>query len=111
MVDERTFSLINYREAERVLREFDEIKDLAERIYKDIEEEEKDAFFQMVLYPARASRNIVYLYISAAKNGFYAKQGRVMTNDYAELCRRIFDEEAADTHYYNKILSGGNGME
>lgn len=107
MVDERTFSLINYREAERVLREFDEIKDLAERIYKDIEEEVKDAFFQMVLYPARASRNIVYLYISAAKNGFYAKQGRVMTNDYAELCRRIFDEEAADTHYYNKILSGG----
>ncbi|HOA41627.1 MAG TPA: glycosyl hydrolase 115 family protein [Halanaerobiales bacterium] len=107
IVEEDTFSLVNYREGERVLAEFEEIVGLAEKIYNSLESEKKDAFFQLVLYPARASRNVMKMHLYAGKNHFYASQGRSSTNDYAELTEKTFKEEAADTDYYNKELAGG----
>jgi len=107
LIEEDTFSLINYREAERVLAEFDEIVEKAEKIFQKIAEDKRDAFFQLVLYPARASRNILKLHVYAGKNKLYAEQGRITTNDYAELAKKVFEEEAADTSYYNKVMSAG----
>src|SRR5690554_2613501 len=56
IVEEDTFSLINYREGERVLAEFEEITEMAEKIYEVLEPEKKDAFFQLVLYPTKIGR-------------------------------------------------------
>ncbi len=44
----------------------------------------KDAFFQLVLYPTKASALVTELYITAAKNRLYASQERAATNDLAE---------------------------
>lgn len=107
IVEEDTFSLINYREGERVLAEFEEITEMAEKIYAELEPEKRDAFFQLVLYPTRASRNVLKMHIYAGKNQFFANQGRSSTNDYAELTEMVFNDEAADTDYYNYELAGG----
>ena len=107
IVEEDTFSLINYREGERVLAEFEEITTMAEKIYEVLEPEKKDAFFQLVLYPTRASRNVLKMHIYAGKNQFFATQGRSSTNDFAELTEKTFKEEAADTDYYNKEIAEG----
>lgn len=107
LVVEDTYSLINYQEAERVLANFDEIVDMAEDIYDSIDESKKDAFFQLILYPTRASRNILKMHVFAAKNKLYAKQGRTLANDYAELTKEVYEAEAADSQYYNKEMSDG----
>ena len=70
------YSLLNYREAERVLAEFAEVVFKAEEIYQALPETKKDAYYQLVLYPARGSVNLLKLNIYADINNFYARQGR-----------------------------------
>lgn len=102
-----TYSLLNYREAERVLAEFAEVVFRAEEIYEALPAAKKDAYYQLVLYPARGSMNVLKLNIYAALNNFYAHQGRTKANFYAELAGYIFTREAADTFYYNNKLAKG----
>jgi hypothetical protein len=102
-----TYSLLNYREAERVLAEFAEVVFKAEEIYQALPETKKDAYYQLVLYPARGSMNVLKLNIYAAMNNFYARQGRKKANIYADLTEYVFAEEAADTFYYNNKLAKG----
>ena len=107
IVEEDTFSLINYREAERVLAEFETIVEKAERLAHALPPEQKDAFFQLVLYPTRASRNVLKMQICAGKNQFFAAQGRISANDNAALTEETFAAEAADTDFYHKDLAKG----
>jgi hypothetical protein len=106
-VQPETYSLLNYKEAERVLAEFEEISILAEQIYENLPEHKRDAFYQLVLYPTRASKNVVKVNIYAGLNNLYAAQGRASANLYADLAEQVFADEAADTHYYNTALAGG----
>ncbi len=107
LVDEKTYSLINYCEAERVLADYDNIVEKAEKIYNDLSMEKNDAFYQLVLYPCRASRNVLKMHIFAAKNKFYYEQGRIVANDFDDLTEAVYENEAADTEYYNKEMSNG----
>ncbi len=102
-----TYSLLRYREAERVLSEFTEIVFKAEEIYQALPAAKKDAYYQLVLYPARGSMNVLKLNIYAGLNNFYARQERTKANVYADLTEYIFAEEAADTLYYNNKLAKG----
>ncbi|MEJ6950956.1 glycosyl hydrolase 115 family protein [Natronospora cellulosivora (SeqCode)] len=105
IVEEDTYSLINYREAERALSDFNQIVDKAEEIYDLLSDDKKDAFYQLILYPSRASRNIMKMHVYAGLNQLYAEQGRLIANDYAKLTKETFLAEAADTEYYNKELA------
>jgi len=107
LITGETYSLINYREAERVLAKFEEIIWKAEKVYEELPPEKKDAYFQLVLYPARASRNVLKMNISAGLNNLYAEQGRIIANEYAQLTEEVFQKEAEDSQYYNKTMSGG----
>jgi len=106
-VNPETYSLFNYKEAETVLAHYEEITAQAEEIYENLPAEKRDAFFQLVLYPTRASKNVVKLHIYAGLNNLYAAQGRSIANLYADLAEQVFQEEAADTAYYNNELAGG----
>lgn len=106
-VNPTTYSLLNYKEAERVLAEFEEISVRAEQIYELLPADKKDAFFQLVLYPTRASKNVVKLNIYAGLNNLYAEQGRASANLYADLALQVFRDEASDTNYYNNELADG----
>ena len=102
-----TYSLLNYKEAETVLAEWEEITTRAEEIYELLPEEKRDAFYQLVLYPTRASKNVAKVNIYAGLNNLYAEQGRIAANLYADLAEQAFAEEARDTEYYNNELAGG----
>ena len=47
------------------------------------------------------------LYLAAAKNGFYAKQGRASTNDFAMETRRLFTADTSLMGYYNRDYANG----
>lgn len=102
-----TYSVLHYREAERVLEEYERLVRVSEEIYERLPAAKRDAFFQLVLYPVRGSYHLVKLNVCTALNCLYAQQGRPAANTYAELAAQVFAAEAADTEHYNHTLAKG----
>ncbi len=98
---------MNYREAENVLADYQQIAEQAEKIYKAIPAEKKDAFYQLVLYPVKACAALNELYITVGKNRMSAVQGRATTNDLAERARELFRMDEQLARDYNQTLAGG----
>jgi hypothetical protein len=106
-LEPETFSQVNYQEADRVFSEWKSLTEQAERIYRKLPEDKRDAFFELVLYPAKASAIVNELYITTGKNHLYATQGRTETNDLAQEARSLFAEDAALSGEYNHTLAHG----
>ncbi|GGF50160.1 glycosyl hydrolase 115 family protein [Echinicola rosea] len=107
MLDETTYSLVHYNEAERVVEEFKQLATKAERIYGVLDEKYKPAYYQLVLFPTLASANLHELYLAVAKNHLYAEQGRNSAQAMGEEVQRLFEKDAALTKFYNEALSDG----
>lgn len=107
LLEPGTFSVVNYGEADRIVSEWQAIVAKAERISAQLPAEARDAFFQLVLHPAKACAIVSELYVAAAKNQFYAKQGRASANEFAIRARELFRADQELTDYYNLKLAGG----
>jgi glycosyl hydrolase family 115 (putative glucuronidase)/glycosyl hydrolase family 115 len=107
LLDTDTFSLLNYREADRVEDDWKALLAKAEALRTLLPEDEKDAYFELVLHPIKASTIVNELYIAAARNHLYAKQGRADANDYAAKARALFQADAEVTNEYNHVLANG----
>ena len=107
LLDASTFGLVDYQEADRVLGEWQSIASDAEKIYTSLPENMRDAFFELVFYPAKASALVAELYVTAGKNKLYALQGRASTNDLAEKVRSLFQADAELSATYNHTLAHG----
>jgi hypothetical protein len=107
LLEPTSFSLVDYEESDRVVEEWQSVVAKAERIYRILPENARDAFFELVLYPAKASAQVAELYVTAGKNRLYASQGRASTNDLAAQARALFQADAALSDYYNHTLAHG----
>jgi len=107
LIEPTTFSLVDYQEADRVLAEWQAITREAEEIYAKLPESMRDAFFELVLYPTKASALVTEINITAGKNRMYAVQGRASTNDLAAKVRSLFQSDAELSDYYNHKLANG----
>lgn len=101
-----TYSLVNYREAETVVADYNKLLEQAEQINKALPAEYKDAFFQLVLHPVSACANLNELYVTLGKNHLYAKQGRAVTNDLAQKVIELFAKDSEITEHYHKLVDG-----
>ncbi|TCK73986.1 glycosyl hydrolase family 115 (putative glucuronidase) [Acidipila rosea] len=107
LLEPDTFSLVHYQEADRVYAGWEQLTRQAEAIYKELPVESRDAYFELVLYPVKASAIVNELYITAGRNHLHAAQGRVSTNDLAAQARVLFKEDADLTYAYNHTLAHG----
>jgi hypothetical protein len=107
LLEPATYSLVNYQEAERVVADFDEIAHHAEQIHNQLPEADRDAFYDLVLFPARAAAQVNELYLAAGKNALYARQGRARANDMADQTAAIFQAHTNLMGYYNHTFAGG----
>ena len=103
----KTFSVINYQEAENVVADFNKITAQAEAIYAKLPKEKRDAFYQIVLFPTKASALVNELYFTAAKNNLYASQKRVSANAMAAQTRELFTQDTTLMTHYNEIYANG----
>ena len=67
----------------------------------------RDAFYELVLYPTKACAVVNELYVAAAKNRLYARQGRASANDLAARAGQLFRQDAELSDYFNHRLAGG----
>jgi len=102
-----TFSIENYQEADRVFSDWKSLSERAEKVNQQLPEDKRDAFFELVLYPVKASAIVNELYIMAGKNRLYAAQGRVSTNDLAHDARVLFAADATLSDDYNHKMANG----
>ncbi|MGH8302806.1 MAG: glycosyl hydrolase 115 family protein, partial [Steroidobacteraceae bacterium] len=78
-----TFSAVDFNEARRVYGEWQSLAEKAEAVGGELPAQYQDAYFELVLYPVKASAIVNELYITAGENALYATQGRVSTNALA----------------------------
>ncbi|RPI04116.1 MAG: glycosyl hydrolase [Ignavibacteriae bacterium] len=102
-----TYSLINYREAENVVMDYNAISAKAEELFSKMPEAKRDAYYELVLFPTKASAMVNELYLAAGKNILYARQGRASTNDMANKVRDLFQRDTSLMGYYNRTFAGG----
>ncbi len=107
LLDPETFSLVDYQEADRVLDEFKAITAEAEKIASQLNENQRDAFFELVLHPAKAPELVTELYTTVGRNHLSATQGRASTNDLAAQARALFQADADLSNEYNHTLAHG----
>lgn len=101
------FSVENYNEAARIDSLWVALEEKVENINNKVPEEMKDAFYQLVYYPAIASSGVARLYLAAEQNRFYAAKGNPCANAYADKVKELFARDEKLTRYYNETLSNG----
>ncbi len=107
LLEPGTYSVIDYQEADRVVADYDAIVAKAEAIERELPAEARDAFFELVLHPAKANAIVTAMYVAATKNHLYAAQGRASANDMAEQTRKLFQADAELSDYFNHTLAHG----
>lgn len=106
LLEASTYSLTHFREADRVVDEYNALVEQAKEIEAALPESYRDAFYQLVLFPVEASANLNEMYVALAKNGWYAEQGRAAANEMADRVDELFDYDAELTERYHTLQGG-----
>lgn len=108
-MSKNVYNLVNYGdEGQRRLDELTSLLARASAISEALPMARRDAFYEMVLYPLRASKLTMEKYISAARTDLFAGQGRTLSvTKYRNLASAAYDSIRSDLKYYNDTLAGG----
>jgi hypothetical protein len=105
LLDHDTYSLNHYQEAGRVVADFQALSDKAGRIYHKLPQDRRDAFYELVFFPVKAAAQLNELYLAAASNASFARQGRASANDMAALTRNLFQAHTNLMNDFNKTFA------
>lgn len=101
-----TYSVGNYREADRVVEEYNRLAASAQTLYERLPATHRSAFFQLVLFPIAASANLQEMQVAAGKNAYYAERGAALANFYADKVRELFERDAELTREFHELAGG-----
>jgi len=105
----------HYLEADRMLELVKVIQDINEEIYSSFPEDsisEKDAYYSMIYFPAKASVNLMRMHLYAGKNAHYARQGKTIANRYADYVSVCIEEDRTLMEDFSRFKDGKwKGME
>ncbi|MDP9046669.1 MAG: glycosyl hydrolase 115 family protein [Bacteroidota bacterium] len=107
LLDQNTYSLVNYREFESVVDDYKMLRNKAQKLFDMMPEQYKDAYYELVMHPVEACANLSELYFAAAKNKLYAAQGRAEANAMAAKVKELFEKDAQISNHYNKGIANG----
>ncbi|MCC8019155.1 MAG: glycosyl hydrolase 115 family protein [Rikenellaceae bacterium] len=107
LLDPDTYSLHNYNEFATVTADYRALATDALRLYHLMPAEYRDAFDQLVLYPAQASANLYEMYFAVAMNRELYAKGDPGANLWAARAAECFARDSVLTYHYNNVMSGG----
>jgi hypothetical protein len=106
MITAETYSVENYREADRVVNEYNTLAEKGRYINKQLDNNYQAAFYQLVLSPIEMCANLNEMYVAAGKNKYYGERGAVAANYYADRTKELFNKDAELTKSYHEIANG-----
>ncbi|WP_327365898.1 glycosyl hydrolase 115 family protein [Streptomyces sp. NBC_01217] len=101
------FSIVDYRELERVTEDWRRLAADAERVRRKLPASLQDAWYELVGYEVQATANLYVLREAEFTNLHYAAQGRALTNDLAAAAEARLAEDFALADRFNNEVAGG----
>ncbi len=105
LLDDKTYSFY-YAEWETVHEEYNQLLERAEKINEALPAQFKDAFFQLVLHPVKASANLYELYYHVALNKEAYLNKYETTNGYADKVKELYINDSLITIAYHQLNNG-----
>ncbi|MGA3285772.1 MAG: glycosyl hydrolase 115 family protein [Verrucomicrobiota bacterium] len=102
-----TYSLVNYREAETVVADYNALAAQAETTGSELPPNMQDAFYELVLFPVKVCAQLNEMYFAAGRNALYARQGRASANDMAAQTLSLFQSQTNLMDYFNNTFANG----
>ncbi|CDO68754.1 Glycoside Hydrolase Family 115 protein [Trametes cinnabarina] len=106
LLNSTTYSLVNYREAETIMDEMNNMVAASTRLYNSLPVNAQAAFFEMVHHPIQATATLTNMWIAAGINNLRASQARLSANDYATQVENLFLHDAELEKNYHTLLDG-----
>ncbi len=94
------------QEAEARLKAYRDLTVEAEAIGATLPADRQAAFYELVLYPVRASANLNARILNLDLADLYAREQRASVNSYVDTARAAHAELVEDTERYNALLGG-----
>jgi len=106
LLDENTYSLTNYNEADRVLQEWKDLELEARYVGLHLPENYKPSFFQLVQHPIKAMANLHEMYYAVAKNRQLAPLKYAAANKHAQRAKELYEKDSIITLEYHRLNNG-----
>ena len=106
LLNENTYNLVNYDEAQRVTGAYQLLLQKAEKINNALPAAYKDAFFQLVLHPVKACANLQELYTTVAQNHWAAAHHYLSANSLAVKAKELYLQDSLISIQYNTLNKG-----
>ncbi|WP_416151703.1 glycosyl hydrolase 115 family protein [Salipaludibacillus sp. HK11] len=97
---------VNYQETDNKLQQIDELLDIAEEIYKNVNPENFSAYFSLVYYPAVGNLNLQKMWLLTGKNNYDAKLGKIEANRLADQIRKCYKRDRELVEQLHTIDNG-----
>lgn len=111
-LNENIYHPCHYLEADRILERVLAVEKLSCEIFDALGDEVKKGYYSMVHYPVLAGMNLMKLHLYAGKNNHYAKQGRIIANEYGRLAEECIAGDLALAEEFGRFEGGKwNGMQ
>jgi hypothetical protein len=107
LIDPSTFSLTNYREADRAEAEWQTLAERVDKLAAELPENERASYFELIQYPVDACANLTEMYITAAHNAADARMGNPRANVDADRVRAMLARDAELSGEYNHGIENG----
>ena len=96
----------HYGETDRMLKLAAQVEETSLAVFGALSQEDKNAYYSMIHYPAMASMNLLKMHLYAGKNHHYASQGRPIANDYGRLTEECIRRDKDFVKEWAAFLNG-----
>jgi len=107
LLDEKTYSLDNYNEFQRVTDEYRTLAYEALQLYYLLPDHQRDAYDQLILYPVQAMANLYEMYYAVAMNHRLYLENNSECNEWAAKAEHFFVRDSILSLHYNHVMSDG----
>ncbi|TWT31096.1 hypothetical protein KOR34_44700 [Posidoniimonas corsicana] len=106
LLDANSYSLGSHDEWGRVVAEWKQLMNRAQKIAQQASSDQQAAYYQLVLHPVLAMGNLHELYFAVAMNHALAEDGDPAANEYADAAEAFYaiDQQLTDRYH---ALEGG----
>lgn len=94
-------------EQEARVKEFELLAKRTDALYDAISADQRDAFYQLVAYPVRASRDMNLKFLETARAQRAVSQKRKTASHHSAQATSAYNRIISETNYYNTGMSGG----